>query len=149
MSTALTTALVSHILFGLIGLAAIHFAYMQIIRTRPPYHFIILATWLGISAFVTSWLFGGYYYVVHYGGAVKPRILEGGAPWAHQFFMEAKEHVFVLIPFLAIVFVFAVMSLRKEDNPRLKSAAVWLIALAVALGTFSALSGILISGAVR
>jgi len=58
---------------------------------------------IALILFLTSWASGAYYYVIHYGKNVKPIIVAGSYPWAHTFFMEAKEHVFLIIPFLALV----------------------------------------------
>ena len=149
MSTLLATVLIAHIVLGLIGLAGVHFAYMQLIRRMPPYRLIEWASWSAVCMFFLSWASGAYYYVVHYGGAVKPRIVSGDAPWAHSVFMEAKEHVFILIPFLAIVFALAVRSLRAEEKPNLKCVAQWTAALILSLGVFVAAAGILVSGGVR
>lgn len=149
MSTLFATLLIAHIVLGLIGIAAVHFAYMQLIRKVPPYRLIEWASWAAVTAFFMSWATGAYYYVVHYGGAVKPRIVSGDASWAHTIFMEAKEHVFILIPFLAIVFALVVRSLRSEEKPNLKYVAQWTAALILTLGVFVAASGILVSGGVR
>ena len=75
---------------------------------------------------VITWIAGGYWYVVYY-PADKAVILSGAWPFAHKFFMEAKEHAFfitlVLSLYLAIV-------ARKEDFVRNRSARV--LALGVA-----------------
>jgi len=47
-----------------------------------------------------AYLIGGWFYVTHY-GADKAIIKAGHWPWAHDFFMEVKEHVFFLILLLA------------------------------------------------
>jgi hypothetical protein len=149
MSTLLATLLIVHIVLGLIAVAGVHFAYMQLIRKVPPYRLIEWSSWTAVFLFFISWVTGAYYYVVHYGGAVKPRIVSGDAPWAHTVFMEAKEHIFILIPFLAIVFALVVRSLRAHENPSIKYVAQWIAALILLLGVFVAASGILISGGFR
>jgi hypothetical protein len=149
MSPFFATILVLHIVLGLIGLGALLFAFMQLIRKQPPWGIVEKSSWVALFSFLLSWLSGAYYYVVYYGVAVKPRIVGGEFPWAHQVFMEAKEHVFLLIPFLAVVIVLAVRALRAHENPALKSATAALIATALALGIFVAASGIIISGGVR
>ena len=141
--------LIAHVVLGLAALASVHFAYMQLLRTLPPYRLIFWTAWSGVILFFASWVTGAYYYVAYYGGAVKPRIVNGDAPWAHTVFMEAKEHVFILIPFLTLVFALTVGALRATGNQELKRAASWVAALILVLGTFVAASGILISGGVR
>src|SRR3989338_6877990 len=79
---------------------------------------------------VITWIAGGYWYVVYY-PADKAVILSGAWPFAHKFFMEAKEHAFfitlVLSLYLAIV-------ARKEDFVRNRSArvlALWVAAMVI------------------
>lgn len=149
MSSLLSSMLVLHVIIGLSGLIALHLAYMQLIRRTPPYTLIIKAAWVSVVLLFVSWVTGAYYYVVHYGTAVKPRILASGYPWAHSFFMEAKEHVFILMPFLVIIFALGAHTLRRAENPMLKRALTFLGAFVLILGIFITASGIIISGAVR
>src|SRR3989344_876808 len=76
---------------------------------------------------IATWVAGGYWYVVYY-AADKAIILNGAWPFAHKFFIEAKEHAFfitlVLSLYLAIV-------AHKEDFVRNRSART--LALCVAL----------------
>ncbi|AKB28849.1 hypothetical protein MSSIT_2130 [Methanosarcina siciliae T4/M] len=46
------------------------------------------------------WIAGGYNYLTAYGFRVKPVILAGPHPWAHEIVMEAKEHIFVFLPII-------------------------------------------------
>lgn len=150
MSTALTIALILHIVLGIVGVGAVHTAFMQVMRKNPPYKVVEVFSWIAVFSFIASWATGAYYYVVYYGKAVKPRILESGYPWAHQVFMEAKEHVFILIPFLTIVFALSIYILRSnQDDGALKRAVALLGGVILLLGVFVAASGILVSGAVR
>ncbi|MEK9173406.1 MAG: hypothetical protein AAB594_02450 [Patescibacteria group bacterium] len=58
---------------------------------------------VGVIMLFAAWLVGGFYYVDYYGTNVKPIIKEGPTPWAHGVMMETKEHVFLFLPFLAIL----------------------------------------------
>ena len=138
MTPLLASSLVLHIVLGLVALALIHFTFMQIIRREPPYARLVHASLAAVALFLLSWASGAYYYVVHYGSAVKPRILAGAYPWAHQVMMEAKEHVFLLIPFLAIAVWFAMLALRSASDTNLKVAAAAVAAAALGLGVFVA-----------
>lgn len=62
-----------------------------------------IASLVGFVLVWVTWLAGGSYYVVYYGSAVKPIIKAGPWPWAHAICMEAKEHVFLFLPFLVIL----------------------------------------------
>ncbi len=57
-----------------------------------------------LSAFLITagcWIVGGYNYLTAYGSQVRPVILAGPHPWAHEVVMEAKEHIFVFLPIIA------------------------------------------------
>ncbi len=149
MSTLLASALILHVVLGLIALACIHFALMQLIRREPPYSLVSKSSFLSAIFFLISWLTGAYYYVTYYGGAVKPRILAGAYPWAHQVMMESKEHIFLLIPFLVIAVWLTSRALQGTGDARLKVAVSVAAGMALALGTLVAAAGILVSGAVR
>lgn len=61
---------------------------------------IITAAVLLAGFMWSTYLIGGYWYVEFY-GADKAIIKQGPFPAAHGFFMEAKEHVFLLLILLA------------------------------------------------
>ena len=96
---------------------------------------------VGVVCFLTVWVTGGIYYVMYYGPQVKPLILAGPQPWAHKIVMEAKEHIFLFLPFLAISVLGAISSLGnsllKDKNAR--RTVQWLSALCVILGMAMAL----------
>lgn len=79
--------------------------------------------WLMIATYIT----GGYWYVFYY-AADKAIILKGAWPFAHTFFMEAKEHAFFITLILSI---YLAIVARKEDFVRNRSART--LALCVAL----------------
>ncbi|GAF92536.1 unnamed protein product, partial [marine sediment metagenome] len=59
---------------------------------------------------------------------IKPLIKEGPWPWAHAIFMEAKEHIFLFLPFLALLFLFLVWKhkdkLKEEIGVRFAIYAI-------------------------
>lgn len=61
------------------------------------------------------WLAGGYNYLTVYGSQVKTVILQGPYPWAHEIIMEAKEHVFVFLPIIALA-ISITLSVLDEDT---------------------------------
>ena len=88
--------------------------------------------WLMVATYIA----GGYWYVVYY-AADKAVILKGTWPFAHTFFMEAKEHAFFITLVLSI---FLAIIARSEDFVRNRSArvlAVW-VTLMVILSAFAA-----------
>lgn len=60
------------------------------------------------------WLAGGYNYLTTYGSQVKPVILAGSYPWAHEIIMEAKEHVFVFLPIIALAISITLSVLNRD-----------------------------------
>ena len=78
-------------------------------------------------------------------------ILAGAYPWVHKIVMEAKEHIFLFIPFMTLVVmigIFAAPDAILGDRPIKKSLA-WLSAFVFVLGALIALAGVAISGAAR
>ena len=98
-----------------------------------------VAAMIGVVALFTSWIIGGYYYVTFYGANVKPAIKAGPMPWAHLVMTETKEHVFLILPFLAIL-ILGLIHAHKEQllkGERIKSILilsllVFLISMAMA-----------------
>jgi hypothetical protein len=54
-----------------------------------------------------AWILGGYWYV-HFYPAEKAIILKGPWPFAHNLFMETKEHLFFITGLLSFYLVIAV-----------------------------------------
>ncbi len=151
MTPTLAILLISHIVLGLIGIGALWLISMALLKKMPNLRFLRVSSLISVIGFVLSWISGGYYYVMYYGGPVKAAIKAGPNPWAHNFFMETKEHVFLLLPFIAItlacVFFFGGERIMADDKKRHALFAIALIGTLI--GIFSTLSGILISGSVR
>lgn len=151
MTPSIILALTSHVFLGLAGTISAYISWRELLRPAPR------LSWLSRSSLATpllwlaAWLSGGYYYVHYYGDNVKPVIKAGAYAWAHGIVMEAKEHVFILLPFLAVLLWVIV---RQSDQPIithrvLQRAAARLSAVTVALSVLMAAAGVLISGAVR
>lgn len=152
MIPLLQISLITHVILGIIGVVASYAVWLHGVKKIPPIQFLKISAGIAFSSFIFSWIAGAYYYVVYYGTAVKPIIKAGASPWAHNFFMEMKEHVFLLLPFLSLV-VFGMLlvfgeELGKEENSSLKRALSFLSGIVVLLGFLIAASGIIISGAV-
>ncbi len=70
-----------------------------------------------LAAFLITggcWIAGGYNYLTVYGSQVKPIILAGPHPWAHEVVMEAKEHIFIFLPVIAYALAFTLYALDKD-----------------------------------
>ena len=151
MNPFFKTFLAIHVIIGLIGVIACAGVWINMLKRNPSLKFLKWSSAVGFISFIVSWFIGGYYYAIYYGKTVKPLIMKGPYPWAHSFFMEAKEHIFLFLPFLAVALFIALLMLgeRIEAEAPLKKALTWLAGVIVVLGISMALSGIIISGAVR
>lgn len=151
MSGLLKILLISHIFLGLAGIIASYAVWMGLLKKKISVKFLRLSSLVSLVFFLLSWLTGGYYYAVYYGQSVRGVIKSGSYPWAHSIFMEAKEHIFFFIPFLAAVIfiIFYFLNDEIESDGRLKKAAMFLAGLTTILGIVITVSGLIISGAVR
>src|SRR3989344_4108764 len=151
MTSFLQILLIAHIIFGLLGVIAFYAVWMGLLKHKPSPRFLKFSSLWGFIALVLSWFTGGYYYVAYYGTTVKPVIKAGGYPWAHALFMEAKEHVFLLLPFLAAVVALVIWfwSERMETETatplgsgfQIKRSLVLLSGLITVLGIIITLAG--------
>lgn len=151
MSTMTQLWLILHVFFGLAGTLWYGATWLGIERrdivTGRLHHY----AGYGFLAIVLSWITGGLYYTDFYGKMVKPVILAGNYPWAHQFFTELKEHIFLFLPFLALAATLTIwlMGERLHNHPTLKSNTAKLVGVVVTIGSLMAVMGVVISGAVR
>ncbi len=111
------SSLTLHILFGGLSILSYFFLFFWILEgdKRALKKIKLLSTFAALSIFV-SWLFGGYYYVTQYGQGTRAKILEGSNPWSHKIFMEAKEHIFLFLPFVSLLQVAYVYNLGEKIN---------------------------------
>ena len=124
-------------------------ALMHLLKKAPDYLFVSRLAWSALVLLVLSWATSAYYYVSYYGVAVKPRILAGDTPAAHIFFMETKEHIFLILPFLALSIALCTVYLRShQGDDSLRKSTAFLTLVALAVGAATAASGILVSGAI-
>ena len=151
MTTLLKFLLASHVVLGLLGVAAFYAVWMQLLKQKVSVRFTKISSIWGVIFLVLSWVTGGYYYATYYGVAVRSVIRAGQYPWAHSVFMEAKEHIFLFLPFLGIVLAVTLVALGEKINskPVLKKELAILAGVLSVLGIFIALAGAVISGAVR
>lgn len=151
MSPLLQTLLSSHVIFGLVGVTAVYAVLMSVLKREPSLRFLKYSSLTALVSYVISWVTGGYYYVVYYGGAVKPLIKEGDFPWAHLIFMEAKEHAFLFLPFasLALVLMFWFSGDKILSDSKLKNAVAIFAAVIAVIALFITISGMVVTGSAR
>ena len=106
---------------------------------------------LGVIFLLGAWFFGGFYYITEYGAAVKPIIKSGPVPWAHSVITETKEHVFLLLPFLAILTLGLLRRYKDEfiQKKNFRIAVLAISGLVVLVAFAMAGMGFLISSGFR
>ncbi len=107
-----------------------------------------IAALLGVIFILASWFIGGYSYVTNYGPNVKPLIKAGPFPAAHGIVMEAKEHIFLFLPFLAIAGL-SLFSYDLLNDKKARRALLLISSLIILLGLAMAGMGYLISSSAR
>jgi hypothetical protein len=106
--------------------------------------------YVSLTCAVLMWMayfLGGYLYVVYY--AADKAIIKAG-PWAfgHDFFMEVKEHVFLMLLLLATYLPIAASD-RLGSNKAARKIVLWVSGLIVPISLSMEGSGAIISLAVK
>lgn len=151
MSELFKFLLISHVIFGIVGVAASYAVWLVLLKKEPSISLLKKASTISFFSYLVSWFSGGYYYVLYYGDVQKPKIISGTYPWAHKIFTEAKEHIFLFLPFAVLALLVVVWKGSQDfsQNDGLRKRAAFLAGVITVLGLFVALAGIIISGAVR
>jgi uncharacterized membrane protein YozB (DUF420 family) len=139
-----------HLGFAIVGIDAFLWLLGKLRDDTSSQKSRVLTAFIGVAAFILSWIFGGYYYVIYYGGLVKPVIKSGLAPWAHTIVMETKEHIFLFIIPLALT-TLCISFLSNEDMKKtnLQRHTLWLTFIVAILGLIIGAMGFIISAAAR
>jgi len=151
MSQILQISLIIHILSGLAGIVSFTAFVLLISRKEFDLKKLKIYSVLGTVSFFITWIAGGYYYTLYYGGSVKPLIVGGALPWAHKVVMESKEHLFLMLPFLslAVMAVVFVYGMQFAQNQALTWALSKVTIALTGIAIFMAVAGFAISGSVR
>ncbi len=100
--TASDLILMTHATLGVLGTLAAIWVFVEALNAQEGNAGRIRLASLFVSAFmVAAWIFGGYWYV-HFYPPEKAIILKGPWPFAHNLFMETKEHLFFVTLILAL-----------------------------------------------
>ena len=125
--------LMMHVLFGVACVVAAVWVFVDALNaSEANLHRI---QWVSRAAAVLMWLsflVGGYWYVVFY-PADKAISLRGPWPFAHEYFMETKEHLVILLLLLATYLPIAASN-RLVANPDARRLVLWLAGLIPRLG---------------
>lgn len=149
MSTFQIFTLITHVLTGVLAIGLVQLVFMHSLKVSPSWKYLSRLSAGSVVLFFISWVSSAYYYVTYYGKAVKPIILSGTYPWAHQIVMESKEHIFILLPFLAVTIWMLIQLLKKQEDASFKMVFTILTLVTLLLGVGVAGAGVIISGSVR
>jgi hypothetical protein len=140
--------LMSHAVLGsLLGLAGV-WLFVDVLNAREENLARIRTLSLVIAVVMwLTYLLAGYFYVVHY-AADKAFILKGPWPFAHEFFMESKEHVVMMILLLA-TYLPILTSNNLVVNKGARKMALWSTGLLVLTTVAMEGAGAIISLGVR
>lgn len=108
-------------------------------KKRITYAAYNVAGWM-----ILTWIFGGQWYVDYY-PSEKAMILKGSWPFAHNFFMEAKEHLF-FTPLILSLYVLIVSSRNNlHSNVVARQIVITVCALIITISLFMEGAGSVIS----
>jgi hypothetical protein len=140
VSISLTDVLLlAHATFGAAGCLAALWVFVEALNAQPANAIRIqAAAWVAAICMVGAWICGGYWYV-HFYPPEKALILAGPWPFAHNFFMETKEHLFFVTAILALLLPIA------AREPLSSNATARKLVLSVA--GLVVLSGLAVEGA--
>ena len=100
--------LLAHAACGVLGSLAALWVFLEALNARPEgASRMRKAALIGAIAMGAAWILGGYWYV-HFYPAEKAIILKGPWPFAHNLFMETKEHLFFITGILSFYLAIAV-----------------------------------------
>jgi hypothetical protein len=118
--------LLIHAAMGTLGSIAALWVFVEALAARPDNAGRIRAASLVAALCIAAaWICGGYWYL-HFYPSEKALILAGPWPFAHNIFMETKEHLFFVTAVLALLL--AIAAREKLDS----SIAARKLVLAVA-----------------
>lgn len=129
-----------HPTFGVLGMLAAVWVFVEALNaTDANQQRIWRASIATAGLFVLTWFFAGWFYTIYYKTGDQQLILKGPVPWAHDFFMETKEHLF-FIPLVLALYLPFVTRLRLSVN---KPARLMVLVVAALI----ALNGLALEGA--
>jgi len=110
--------LLAHATFGVTGCLAALWVFVEALNARPENAARLRrGALIAAVCIAAAWICGGYWYV-HFYPLEKALILKGPWPFAHNFFMETKEHLFFVTAILAFL-----LPITTREKLYLNSAA--------------------------
>lgn len=133
-----------HVGFGVLGILLAVALFVDVLNVSEANMGRIKKLSVAVAVFIfLSYLLGGYWYVVHY-GPDRAIIKAGQWAWAHNYFMEVKEHLFFLMLILSVYLPIAVYRNVPLTDKGNRSLVLGIAALIVLLGLFMEGAGAII-----
>ncbi len=120
--------LMIHVLFGMLCIVATAWLFVDVLNASEANQARIKSMSMVVA--ITMWLsflVAGYWYLVHY-APDKAIILKGPWPFAHNFFMEMKEHVVIML-LLLTTFLPIAASNNLAVNNAARKVVLWVTGL--------------------
>lgn len=119
--------LMAHVLFGVACLLVAVWLFVDVLHASDANLLRIRRLSLAAAGFMwLAFVIAGYWYVVNY-RADKAIILKGPWPFAHNFFMETKEHLVILLLLLTTYLPIAAAN-NLAANREARRLVLWLVA---------------------
>jgi len=119
--------LMVHVLFGVACMVTAVWLFVDVLHaSEANRNRIRKLSWAAAICMWLAFLIAGYWYVVDY-PADKAVILHGPWPFAHNYFMETKEHLVIMLLLLA-TYLPVVTANNLAVNPDARRLALWVIA---------------------
>jgi hypothetical protein len=121
----------AHAAFGVLGILVALWVFIEALHARQEntirmrYASLAVAFCMG-----AAWILGGYWYV-HFYPADKALILKGPWPFAHNLFMETKEHLFFAT--LILSFYLPIAAWENSHTNRTARKMVLNVAMSIVL----------------
>jgi uncharacterized membrane protein YwaF len=134
----------AHVLFGVLSLVGALWVFVDTLSAREGNVTRIRAVSVAVAiALWFAYLIAGYWYIGFY-AADKALILKGPWPWAHDFVMETKEHLVIMLLLLATYLPIAAQG-RLASSRSARAVVLWtsglVFGLALTADSFGALIG--------
>lgn len=125
-----------HVALGVIGIMFAVALFVDVLNVNEGNIERIKKLSLAVAVLIVlAYIIGGYWYVVYYGHD-RDIIKAGQWPWAHNYFMEVKEHLFFMMLLLGIYLPIAVYRNAPLVEKEKRCLVLGICALIVVLGFF-------------
>jgi heme A synthase len=140
--------MMSHVLLGILGILFAVALFVDVVNASEKNSGRIKKLSLAVCVLIVlAYLIGGYWYVVYYGGD-RDIIKAGKWSWAHNYFMEVKEHVFFFLLLLALYLPIATYRIGSLIEKKNRNLILAICALIILIGLFMDGAGGIISRSV-